>query len=169
MKSEKRVCSICGKEFTGYGNNAEPINNGICCDECNVDIVIQRRINEYFENDLSKKKNVNENDVDCVKKNVASKEECIEFVVEFLDIKHFMVTENAKLEAKYSGTEYKEMRSKLFEKTTEKLIDLAKRKLDARMLQGLLLDFIGYVGDDMDIIVRLYAVVNDDIPVIVAI
>lgn len=37
------TCSICGEEFEQYWNNAEPINNWICCDECN-DLVIQARL-----------------------------------------------------------------------------------------------------------------------------
>lgn len=38
------TCSICFKHFTGFGNNAEPINDGRCCDECNG-MVIMARIN----------------------------------------------------------------------------------------------------------------------------
>lgn len=30
-----KICSICQGEYEGYGNNAEPINHGICCDSCN--------------------------------------------------------------------------------------------------------------------------------------
>lgn len=40
---EKRCC-ICGKDFIGYGNNANPIKNGICCDSCNNRFVIPVRI-----------------------------------------------------------------------------------------------------------------------------
>ncbi len=43
----KQYCSICGKEFEGYGNNAYPINDGRCCDDCNVSIVVPRRIQDY--------------------------------------------------------------------------------------------------------------------------
>lgn len=39
-----QYCSICGKKYKGYGNNAQPINNGRCCDECNTKIVVFRRI-----------------------------------------------------------------------------------------------------------------------------
>ncbi len=39
-------CSICGKKYDGYGNNAQPVNNGRCCDECNIKVVIPRRITE---------------------------------------------------------------------------------------------------------------------------
>ena len=42
----KQFCSICGKEYKGYGNNAQPINNGRCCDQCNTVIVIPRRIQD---------------------------------------------------------------------------------------------------------------------------
>ena len=43
-------CSICGKEIpietSGWseGNNAQPINNGRCCRECNNTKVIPERI-----------------------------------------------------------------------------------------------------------------------------
>ena len=30
----KRICSICGKQYEGYGNNAQPISNDKCCDMC---------------------------------------------------------------------------------------------------------------------------------------
>ena len=38
------TCSICGKEIEGFGNNAWPINEGICCDECNSKQVVPLRI-----------------------------------------------------------------------------------------------------------------------------
>ena len=37
-------CSICNNNIEGFGNNAQPINDGICCDECNA-LVIWARIN----------------------------------------------------------------------------------------------------------------------------
>ena len=37
-------CSICSEEIKGHGNNAEPINDGRCCDKCNMDKVIPARI-----------------------------------------------------------------------------------------------------------------------------
>jgi len=43
-------CSICGlpikAEINGWdsGNNAEPVNDGRCCNECNSRVVIPRRI-----------------------------------------------------------------------------------------------------------------------------
>lgn len=39
----KKVCSICGITFIGWGNNAQPVNNGICCDKCNYTVVIPSR------------------------------------------------------------------------------------------------------------------------------
>lgn len=42
---EKKVCCICGKEFTGWGNNPWPIKqSGECCNECNMDKVVPARI-----------------------------------------------------------------------------------------------------------------------------
>ena len=37
------VCAICGKNYHGFGNNAEPLKTGRCCDACNV-LVIEKRM-----------------------------------------------------------------------------------------------------------------------------
>lgn len=42
--AETGICSICGKEYTHWGNNAQPINDGRCCDECNSTRVVPERI-----------------------------------------------------------------------------------------------------------------------------
>lgn len=39
-------CCICGKEFAGYGNNAEPVKHGRCCDDCNINTVIPARLSQ---------------------------------------------------------------------------------------------------------------------------
>ena len=38
-----KECSICHKMFKGYGHRAQPINDGICCTDCNYDIVYPAR------------------------------------------------------------------------------------------------------------------------------
>ena len=164
--AEKRVCSICGREFTGYGNNAEPINDGICCDECNIGTVIPRRMAECFGASLEEFGKAADDAKDHKADGAEQKGKCIDFVVKFESIKHWMVVEDMKLRMSYSGTECEEKRDKLLEKTAKKLVDLAKRKLDDKMLQGLLSDFMEYVGDDIELIVRLYMEVTGKIPVI---
>lgn len=42
-----KICSICGKKYEGYGNNAQPINDGRCCDYCNSTVVIPTRIQNF--------------------------------------------------------------------------------------------------------------------------
>ncbi len=42
-------CSICKEKIKGYGHNAQPINNGKCCDKCNVKKVIPERIKKLFD------------------------------------------------------------------------------------------------------------------------
>jgi hypothetical protein len=47
-------CSICKKEIEvkgtwTHGNNAQPVNNGRCCDICNMNVVIPVRIKEVQE------------------------------------------------------------------------------------------------------------------------
>ena len=44
IKNNKKICCICGKEYTGYGNNAEPYKEGRCCDDCNEKFVIPDRL-----------------------------------------------------------------------------------------------------------------------------
>ena len=36
-------CSICKEDFNHqFGHNAQPINDGICCDDCNGLVVLER-------------------------------------------------------------------------------------------------------------------------------
>ena len=54
-KTEKHICCICGKEFTGWGNNPwgaldkdgkviQWKNDDVCCDDCDSTYVISGRI-----------------------------------------------------------------------------------------------------------------------------
>jgi hypothetical protein len=47
IKNKKR-CSICQKMYSGFGNNALPINTGRCCDKCNSLVVIARINRLYY-------------------------------------------------------------------------------------------------------------------------
>ena len=38
----ENTCSICNEKYEGYGNNAQPINDGMCCDACNQEVIYQR-------------------------------------------------------------------------------------------------------------------------------
>ena len=48
MAQTNKQCSICGKTFLGYGNNAMPVNEGVCCDECNIKFVLPSRWKEMM-------------------------------------------------------------------------------------------------------------------------
>jgi len=37
-------CILCNKEIGKYGNNAMPIKEGSCCDDCNLTKVIPARL-----------------------------------------------------------------------------------------------------------------------------
>lgn len=56
---EKKICCICGKEFTGWGNNPDPVTDkdgnlfdedARCCDECNSEVVIPTRLLKISSN-----------------------------------------------------------------------------------------------------------------------
>ena len=55
-------CVICGKKYKGYGNNADPVAKGYCCDDCNIDVVVPERLKEIHKMRGSEKK---ENDTVC--------------------------------------------------------------------------------------------------------
>ena len=44
---EEKNCSICGKKYGGYGNNAQPVSSGRCCDICNMLVVIPTRARQH--------------------------------------------------------------------------------------------------------------------------
>jgi hypothetical protein len=41
-RKRPQICSICHEEYEGFGNNAEPINDGRCCDACNSLVIVER-------------------------------------------------------------------------------------------------------------------------------
>lgn len=65
---DKKVCCICGKEFTGYSNNPSPLKDkdgkdypegSVCCKECDIELVTPAKINRFFEeldSEINKKK-----------------------------------------------------------------------------------------------------------------
>lgn len=49
MSSTENVCCICGKKLEEYGNNPAPVkDDGLCCDKCNLEIVIPARMDMMF-------------------------------------------------------------------------------------------------------------------------
>lgn len=46
--NEPKVCCICQCKFDGYGNNAEPVAVGQCCDECNMSVVVPARLEGIY-------------------------------------------------------------------------------------------------------------------------
>jgi hypothetical protein len=39
---EEHICVLCKKIFIGYGNNAQPLKEGLCCDDCNIKVIETR-------------------------------------------------------------------------------------------------------------------------------
>jgi hypothetical protein len=43
-KIKAKKCCFCKKNLQNYGNNAEPVMKGLCCDCCNKSVVIPLRL-----------------------------------------------------------------------------------------------------------------------------
>lgn len=59
VEHDTKGCCFCGKPIEGYGNNAEPLKHGSCCDYCNQTLVIPAKIQlankGYMGGDLNEK------------------------------------------------------------------------------------------------------------------
>ena len=40
----EKKCCICERKLNGYENNAYPIKEGMCCDNCNIRLVVPARM-----------------------------------------------------------------------------------------------------------------------------
>ena len=58
-ENNQDICSICGKKYEEKGNIAQPINYGTCCDKCNSEIVIPRRVQDILNKKKGEKNNGN--------------------------------------------------------------------------------------------------------------
>ena len=47
---QHKLCSICHQHFDEWGNNAEPVNSGRCCNRCTTYYVIPERIRRMMAN-----------------------------------------------------------------------------------------------------------------------
>jgi hypothetical protein len=52
INQETKTCVLCKEEFKGYGNNAEPLMKGRCCDKCNNKLHDSRFVLENIEKDF---------------------------------------------------------------------------------------------------------------------
>jgi hypothetical protein len=41
-------CVICRKSFPGFGNNAAPVADGQCCNDCNINVVVPARVERMY-------------------------------------------------------------------------------------------------------------------------
>jgi hypothetical protein len=46
-----QACSICNSAIVGFGKDAQPINDGRCCDRCHAERVIPERARRILERD----------------------------------------------------------------------------------------------------------------------
>src|SRR5262245_57400948 len=52
-----KACSICGGAIVGFGNSAQPVNDGRCCDGCHTERVIPERARRIVERDAKRERN----------------------------------------------------------------------------------------------------------------
>jgi hypothetical protein len=51
------VCSICGLAIVGFGNSAQPVNDGRCCDRCNLEHVLPEKVRRMQARDAKREGN----------------------------------------------------------------------------------------------------------------
>lgn len=109
-EENKKVCVICGKEYDGYGNNAQPVKDGKCCDKCNQEVVIPARIKkmglkeEAEDLDIDKKVEIMEpetlDDLE-LEKEESNKEDCCVDDSKLIELLHkFLEKEGLELDGK---------------------------------------------------------------------
>ena len=109
-EENKKVCVICGKEYNGYGNNAQPVKDGKCCDKCNQEGVIPARIKkmglkeEAEDLDIDKKVEIMEpetlDDLE-LEKEESNKEDCCVDDSKLIELLHkFLEKEGLELDGK---------------------------------------------------------------------
>ena len=110
-EENKKVCVICGKEYDGYGNNAQPVKDGKCCDKCNQEVVIPARIKkmglkeEAEDLDIDKKVEIMEpetlDDLELEKEESDKKEDCCVDDSKLIELLHkFLEKEGLELDGK---------------------------------------------------------------------
>ena len=111
VETEKKVCVICGKEYEGYGNNAQPVKDGKCCDKCNLEVVIPARIKkmgikeEVEDLDVDTKLEIMEpetlDDLELEKEESDKKEDCCVDDSKLIELLHkFLEKEGLELDGK---------------------------------------------------------------------
>ena len=56
-KTQENIFCICGRKFIGYGYNPYPVKEeGRCCKLCNYTVVLEERLNEFYERQNHRKK-----------------------------------------------------------------------------------------------------------------
>lgn len=110
-EENKKVCVICGKEYDGYGNNAQPVKDGKCCDKCNQEVVIPARLKkmglkeEAEDLDIDKKVEIMEpetlDDLELEKEESNNKEDCCVDDSKLIELLHkFLEKEGLELDGK---------------------------------------------------------------------
>ena len=143
---EHHKCVICGKDFDGWGNNAWPVKDGICCDECNQEEVIPARLAQLYKNksklkedkeeeipDISVKDNTLTVDIDDtteVEKSEGEEEPCVECEEFDTKLKDFLDTFLKTQDLEAEGEEEKDLFVKLFHETFPELDCCAEKHND---------------------------------------
>jgi len=50
LPTTEHVCILCGRRFSGWGNNPEPVahySEGLACDTCNRERVVPTRLRRF--------------------------------------------------------------------------------------------------------------------------
>lgn len=173
--ADGKPCVICGKSFTGWGNDPWPVKEeGYCCDKCNMEVVLPARLALLAKSEQEKKaqsEEIKESDgvreysnalIDLCEQGGASWESIARGLIDYCsedDIKDFCISEDIlNLDNQEELEESDDLSRKInsAEKEGLKIKKLSKEDLTDEMLKDFpnaisgicYLDIKSYVGDN---------------------
>lgn len=155
---KKYTCSICGKEFEGHGNNAWPVNNGTCCDECNEKFVIPNRLQKQFDSmkqSAERAKRIIANEKEVTK-------QAKEFIQDFMKLKASIRVDMIDLVVDHDiNSMDDEVVAEFADGLIKRLEDFVRHNMTDEVLQMVLFRFRDFIDDDdLEMLITMFEQVN---------
>ena len=125
------TCVLCNEVFASWGNNACPLAEGLCCDDCNYRVVMARH--DVIVEDLTteeEKRNCSEESLEFLKEQRRHLQTTIDHCNERRQVQTKISELETQVQTKISELETKINRVNLVQSSLEKLVEKTKKRLD---------------------------------------